>query len=137
MFISARRITALHLVAGSLALVAAGTVLFCAAPRIAARSHVASPSCPSGNCEASLSGMGAAATPSLWTSLIDTSPFPPRWRCGRWTPAHGWLHIAADIVIWLAYLAIPATLAYFTWRRPAVPFSGIMLLFVAFIFCCG
>ena len=69
--------------------------------------------------------------------IFDTSNYPPRWYCGTWSPAIGWLHIISDIVIWLAYLAIPISLAYFTRKRGELPFRGLFWLFCAFIVCCG
>lgn len=71
------------------------------------------------------------------THIFDTSDFPARWNCGVWTSAHGWLHILSDLTVWLAYLAIPLVLAYFTMRRKDLPFRGILLLFQAFILACG
>lgn len=70
-------------------------------------------------------------------SLLDTSDFPARWHCGRWTAAHGWLHIVSDIGIWSAYFAIPCLLLYFGLRRKDVPFRKIFFLFGAFILLCG
>lgn len=69
--------------------------------------------------------------------LFDTTDFPARWVCGRWTAGHGWLHIISDLGVWSAYLAIPIVLAYFTLRRRDLPFRKIFLLFVAFILLCG
>ncbi len=69
--------------------------------------------------------------------LFDTSDFPARWKCGRWTPGHGWLHILSDLGVWSAYLAIPLVLGFFLQRRKDLPFRGIFLLFGAFIFACG
>jgi PAS domain S-box-containing protein len=71
------------------------------------------------------------------TNLFDSSGFPPRWRCGAWTGAHGWLHILSDFGIWSAYLAIPCVLVYFALRRRDLPFKLIFLLFGAFILACG
>lgn len=70
-------------------------------------------------------------------SLFDTSDFPARWHCGRWTQAHGWTHVLADTAIFGAYLAIPLLLFYFLRRRPDVPFPRVLLLFVVFILSCG
>lgn len=70
-------------------------------------------------------------------SLFDTSGFPPRWQCGAWTTAQGTLHIASDLAIWGAYMAIPATIAFFLIKRRDVPFLPIFWLFAAFIFFCG
>src|SRR5215468_1843404 len=70
-------------------------------------------------------------------SLFDTSGFPPRWECGSWTDAHGWLHILSDLGIWSAYFAIPCLLVYFVLRRRDIPFPTIFWLFGAFILACG
>ena len=69
--------------------------------------------------------------------LFDTSDFPPRWRCGSWTPGHGWLHVLSDLGIWSAYLAIPCVLVYLVLRRKDVPFPRVCWLFVTFILACG
>lgn len=73
----------------------------------------------------------------FFLKLFDTSGFPPRWYCGRWTEGHGWLHIVSDVGIWSAYFAIPLLLLYFIRRRLDVPFRRIFLLFGAFILLCG
>lgn len=73
----------------------------------------------------------------FFTHLFDTSGFPPRWECGSWTEAHGWLHILSDLGIWSAYFAIPCILVYFVLRRRDVPFPSIFWLFGAFILACG
>lgn len=73
----------------------------------------------------------------FFLSLFDTSDFPARWYCGRWSDAHGWLHILSDLAIWAAYFAIPIALSYFVARRKDLPFRSIFLLFVAFIILCG
>lgn len=73
-----------------------------------------------------------------WLKLLfETNGFPARWHCGVWTPAHGWTHIAADVLIWGAYVAIPVSLAVLVRRRDDVPFTRVFWLFVAFILCCG
>lgn len=69
--------------------------------------------------------------------FLDTAGFMPRWVCGQWSPAEGWLHIAADIVIWLSYLAIPCVLVHFVRKRRTLPFRTVFLLFGAFILACG
>ena len=69
--------------------------------------------------------------------LFSTDGFPPRWHCGTWSDAHGWVHIVADVAICLAYAAIPTLLVWFTWRRKDAPFLPIFWLFAAFILSCG
>jgi PAS domain-containing protein len=71
------------------------------------------------------------------TELFDTSDFPPRWSCGEWSPALGWLHIASDLAIFGAYMAIPASLAWALRRRRDLPLRPVVWLFVGFILLCG
>jgi PAS domain S-box-containing protein len=72
------------------------------------------------------------------SKLFDTSDFPPRWRCGVWDDAHGWLHILSDLAIFGAYTAIPIVIAFFViTKKHDIPFPRIMWLFVIFIFACG
>src|SRR5947199_6157432 len=69
--------------------------------------------------------------------LFDTAGFPPRWQCGSWTPAHGWLHILSDLGVWSAYVAIPCVMGFFVLRRKDIPFRLIFVLFGSFILACG
>src|SRR5258708_4239985 len=73
----------------------------------------------------------------LLKELFDTSDFPPRWNCGRWSDGLGWLHILSDLGIFAAYLAIPCVLGYFVLRRKDIPFKRVFWLFGAFILACG
>lgn len=119
---------------------AAVTLLLCVALHVVAApsTHPAAPSpaCASAHCAPAQTNAAAAdSTGVAW--LFDTSNFPPRWRCGTWSAELGWLHIISDLTIWLAYLAIPASLLYFARRRKDVPFKPIVLLFATFIVACG
>ncbi len=69
--------------------------------------------------------------------LFDTSDFPARWHCGRWTSGLGWLHILSDIGIWSAYFAIPLVLGFFIAKRKDLPFRSVFGLFGMFILLCG
>lgn len=71
------------------------------------------------------------------TQLFDTSDFPPRWSCGNWSAALGWVHIASDLAIFGAYMAIPASLAWALRRRRDLPLRPVVWLFVGFILLCG
>ena len=73
----------------------------------------------------------------FFAHLFDPTGFPPRWQCGTWTPAHGWLHVTADSLIFSAYFAIPVVLWHFARRRPDWPFGRLLWLFGAFILACG
>lgn len=71
--------------------------------------------------------------------LLDTTGFPARWHCGRWSAPLGWLHIVSDILIFGAYMAIPIVLVFFIRQRPDLPkpFPIVFWLFGAFIVACG
>ena len=73
----------------------------------------------------------------FFTRLFDIDGFRPRWDCGTWTPAHGWLHILSDLGVWSAYVAISCVLGYFLLRRRDVPFRTVFVLFGAFILVSG
>ena len=75
---------------------------------------------------------------NFFSKLFDTSDFPARWYCGRWTTGHGWLHILSDLGVWSAYMTIPLVLGYFALRRRRdLPFPTLFWLFAAFITACG
>ena len=71
------------------------------------------------------------------SKLFDTSDFPARWQCGNWTAGHGWMHILADVTIFGAYVAIPALILYFMYKKPDIVFPRVGWFFAAFIFFCG
>ena len=73
----------------------------------------------------------------LLGQVFSSEGFMPRWECGDWSSAHGWLHILSDAAIFGAYLAIPCVLGFFLWKRRDIPFPGILVLFAAFILFCG
>lgn len=79
----------------------------------------------------------------FFQQIFDGSDFPARWHCGRWSTAHGWLHIGSDLAIFAAYLAIPLILLRVLRARQRErkafpePFRRIGWLFVAFILFCG
>ncbi len=71
-------------------------------------------------------------------NLLNTDGFMPRWGCGEWTDAHGWLHIISDSLVFAAYFAIPVALWYFVaLKKHQVPFTLLFWLFGAFILSCG
>jgi two-component system, sensor histidine kinase len=69
--------------------------------------------------------------------LLDTSNYPPRWYCGQWSSAMGWLHIVSDVAIFVAYFTIPAMMVYFLRKRRDFPMTPVLWLFALFILCCG
>ncbi|QDK79518.1 two-component sensor histidine kinase [Spirosoma sp. KCTC 42546] len=73
----------------------------------------------------------------FFSRLTDSGDWPPRWFCGRWTDFHGWLYIASDLMIWLAYMVIPLILIRYLFVKKGVPLPGVFWLFGAFILLCG
>ncbi|MFD0993982.1 hypothetical protein [Tenacibaculum geojense] len=73
----------------------------------------------------------------FFEKFFNTSDWPPRWHCGKWSDFHGWLYIGSDVAIWLAYFLIPVILIWFLQRKPNVPFLPVFWLFSAFIILCG
>jgi signal transduction histidine kinase len=62
----------------------------------------------------------------------------PHGFCYLWNPSLVWSHVAADLLIGAAYVAISATLAYFVYRvRHLLPFHWMFLAFGLFILTCG
>lgn len=77
--------------------------------------------------------------PFQWfTGLFDYDRWMPRWSCGQWEPWEGWLYIASDVLIGLAYFAIPAIIFLVIRKRKSdLPFLKIFWLFLLFILFCG
>lgn len=69
--------------------------------------------------------------------LFQTNSWPARWNCGTWSDFHGWLYIASDLIIWLAYFMIPVIIIWFIQKKPEMPFLPVFWLFGAFIVLCG
>ena len=77
--------------------------------------------------------------PSLWEFLrrLFTSDFMPHGHCYYWRKEILWTGVLSDVVITLAYYAIPLMLLYFVRKRRDLVFNWIFLCFGAFIFLCG
>jgi PAS domain S-box-containing protein len=73
----------------------------------------------------------------FFAKLLDTSDWPPRWHCGKWTEFHGWLYIISDLLVWSAYFAIPFLIIRFISRKHDARFIRLYFLFAAFILACG
>jgi PAS domain S-box-containing protein len=73
----------------------------------------------------------------FFRQLMDSSDWPPRWHCGKWTEFHGWLYIISDLLIWSAYFAIPVVIIKYISRKQDARFVRLYFLFAAFILACG
>jgi len=74
---------------------------------------------------------------NFFTRLFDTTDWPPRWHCGKWSDFHGWLYIISDLLIWTAYFAIPVIIIRFITYKKHQRFLRLYFLFAAFILACG
>lgn len=63
--------------------------------------------------------------------------FLPHGHCYMWTPGILWMHVISDLLIAMAYFAIPFVLIHIARRRRDLPFTGMLLCFGIFIVCCG
>ncbi|AXY73982.1 PAS domain S-box protein [Paraflavitalea soli] len=73
----------------------------------------------------------------FFAGLLDTSDWPPRWHCGKWTEFHGWLYIISDLLVWSAYFAIPFFIIRYISRKHDARFIRLYFLFAGFILACG
>jgi PAS domain S-box-containing protein len=70
--------------------------------------------------------------------LFGSGDFQPHGFCYLWNARLVWLHATSDLLIALAYLTIPVTLAvWFIRKRRDLPFSWIFVCFGVFIVACG
>lgn len=71
--------------------------------------------------------------------LFSSDGFVPRLRCGAWSAGHARLAIIADVLIFVAYVAIPVAFGILAWRQRVRNFPHVPLLWflVAFIAWCG
>jgi protein-histidine pros-kinase len=72
----------------------------------------------------------------FFQKLLD-SDFLPHGTCYLWNPGVLWLNVISDLVIALAYYAIPVLLFWFVRKRRDFGFSWILVAFAAFILACG
>jgi PAS domain S-box-containing protein len=73
----------------------------------------------------------------FFSQLFGSGGFQPHGFCYAWNPGLVWLHVISDLLIALAYFAIPIVMLWFLRRRPDIPFSWIFALFSTFIVACG
>lgn len=73
----------------------------------------------------------------FFRKLLDTSDWPPRWHCGKWSEFHGWLYIISDILVWSAYFAIPLIIIRYISKKHDARFIRVYFLFAGFILACG
>jgi PAS domain S-box-containing protein len=69
--------------------------------------------------------------------LFGSGDFRPHGYCYLWNPGLVWLNVLSDLLIALAYFAIPVILVWFIRKRRDLPFSWMFALFGAFIVACG
>lgn len=73
-----------------------------------------------------------------WLKEITNPSFMPHGHCYLWKPEILWTHVISDLVIGLAYLAIPTLLGIYLYKsKNKIPYPTIVGLFCAFILFCG
>src|ERR1700682_2419584 len=65
------------------------------------------------------------------------SDFLPHGTCYLWNPAVLWLNVISDLIITLAYYAIPILLFTFVRKRKDFTLNRVVLAFAIFILACG
>lgn len=72
------------------------------------------------------------------TESIVTDQFMPHGFCFLWRPELVWLHAISDLIIALAYFAIPLTIFIIMHKKKkAIPFVWVFGMFGTFILFCG
>ncbi len=84
-----------------------------------------------------LAGIPAAALVVFAALQGGMDRYLPHGVCYAWQPGLIRLHLVSDVLIGLAYLAIPVALVDFIRRRADIPFNWMFLLFGLFIVACG
>jgi PAS domain S-box-containing protein len=69
--------------------------------------------------------------------LFTSGEFQPHGFCYQWNSGLVWLNVLSDVLIALAYFAIPIVLLRFIRKRKDLPFSWMFALFGVFIIACG
>ncbi len=73
----------------------------------------------------------------IQNSILENQ-FMPHGFCFLWRPELVWLHAIADLVIALAYFAIPATILVIMHKKKKdIPFIWVFGMFATFITFCG
>ncbi|MGB7283240.1 MAG: PAS domain-containing protein [Candidatus Acidiferrum sp.] len=73
----------------------------------------------------------------FFEALFSSTGFQPHGFCYQWNTGLVWLHVVSDLLIALAYFAIPLILLRFIRKRTDLPFSWIFGLFGVFIVGCA
>ncbi|HEY0681491.1 MAG TPA: ATP-binding protein [Steroidobacter sp.] len=75
--------------------------------------------------------------PDTDVSWFSGDQFLPHGHCYMWTPGILWMHVISDILIAMAYFAIPFVLLHVARRRRDLPFNWLLVCFGVFIVACG
>jgi signal transduction histidine kinase len=79
----------------------------------------------------------ALFSPQVLVSVLSQDGFMPHGHCYLWLPGLVGLHVTSDLLIWLSYMTISATIVYIVRRRGDLPFDWIFMAFGTFIVACG
>lgn len=82
--------------------------------------------------------MAESPSSNFLDTVLDVDRYMPHGYCLLWQPELVWMHVISDIVIALAYFAIPSAIVFLLIKRKqAVPFRWVFVMFALFIVLCG
>ena len=75
---------------------------------------------------------------AFFAQQIGNTGFSPRWNTGGWTALHGWMHIFADVTLFIAFFAISTTIIiYLRRKKQDAPFNRLSWLLSGLLICTG
>lgn len=75
--------------------------------------------------------------PDTDVSWFSGEQFLPHGHSYMWTPGVLWMHVICDILIAMAYFAMPFVLLHLARRRRDLPFNRLLVAFGIFVVSCG
>jgi PAS domain S-box-containing protein len=78
-----------------------------------------------------------ASTINVSVHAFASGDFYPHGYCYLWNKGLVWLNVASDLLIAIAYFAIPVVLLWFIRKRRDLPFRWMFVVFCVFIVACG
>lgn len=70
--------------------------------------------------------------------IFNIERYMPHGYCLLWQPELVWMHVISDVVITLAYFAIPGAIIFLLIKRKqSIPFRWVFVMFALFIVLCG
>lgn len=82
--------------------------------------------------------MSESTSSDFLDAVFEIDRYMPHGYCLLWQPELVWMHVISDLVIALAYFAIPGAIVFLLIKRKqTVPFRWVFVMFALFIVLCG